>query len=182
MYRNYKIVLLTVLTLSVFTLVIVELTGVTRNSLFTLFRRHHEGNDNDYNGYFYSKEGTVYRGEIFSEDTKTRCDKVKRMTKTHMQFYETKFSFGNVSEGKVLKHTFRYKNTGQFPLMICKADVTCGCTIPNFQLEPVPAGHDGEITIEFNTTGKSGFQQKNIIVHSNAIPEAVSIGIEADVK
>jgi hypothetical protein len=180
MYRNYKIVLLTVLTLSVFTLVIIELTGVTRNSLFTLLKGHKEGND--FNGYFYSKDGTVYRGEIFSEDTKTRCEKVARMLKTNIQFYESKYNFGHVSEGKVVKHSFRFKNTGQNPLMICKADVSCGCTVPSFQLEPVAPGQDGEISVEFNTSGKSGFQQKNIIVHSNAMPEGVSIGIEADVK
>ncbi len=180
MYKNYKIVLLTILTLSVFTLVILELTGVSRNSLFTMLKGHREGEP--YNGNFYSKDGTVYRGEIYPEDTKTRCERIMKMTKTTMQFYETKYSFGVVSEGKVLRHAFRFKNTGQHPLMICKADVTCGCTVPGFQLDPVAPGADGDITVEFNTAGKSGFQQKNIIVHSNAMPEAVSIGIEADVR
>jgi Protein of unknown function (DUF1573) len=104
------------------------------------------------------------------------------MQKTTMQFYETKYSFGVVSEGKVVKHDFKFKNTGQFPLMICKADVTCGCTVPGFQEEAIPPGADGDVTVEFNTAGKSGFQQKNIIIHSNAMPEAVSIGIEADVR
>ncbi len=180
MYKNYKIVLLTVLTLSVFTLVIIELTGITRNSLFTLFKGHRE--NEGYNGNFFSRDGTVYHGEIFAEDTKLRCEKISKMAKTTMQFYETKHSFGIVSEGKVVRHAFKFKNTGQNPLMICKADVTCGCTVPGFQLEAIPPDADGEITVEFNTAGKSGFQQKNIIVHSNALPEAVSIGIEADVR
>lgn len=178
MYKNFKIVLLTVLTLSVFTLVIIELTGVSRNSLFRA-RADARGEEN---GTFYSKDGTVYHGEIFAEDTKTRCERIAKMPKTTMQFYETKFPFGVVSEGKVVKHAFKFKNTGTNPLMICKTDVTCGCTVPGFQQEAIPPGADGEITVEFNTAGKSGFQQKNIIVHSNAMPEAVSIGIEADVR
>lgn len=180
MYRNYVIVLLTVLTLSVFTLVIVELTGVTRNSLFTVLKGHRDGEE--FNGNFYSKDGTVYHGQIFAEDTKLRCERIKRMQKTTMQFYETKFNFGIVSAGKTLTHVFRFKNTGQNPLMICKADVSCGCTVPSFLEDPIAADADGEITVVFNTTGKSGIQQKNIIVHSNANPEAVSIGIEADVR
>ncbi len=181
MYRNFKIVLLTVLTLSVFMLVILELTGVSRNSLYALWK-HREANNEGYNGNFYSKDGTKYQGEIFAEDTKLRCERIYKMPKTTMQFYETKYSFGIVSEGKVVRHAFKFKNTGTNPLMICKTDVTCGCTVPGFQLDAIPPDADGEITVEFNTAGKSGFQQKNIIVHSNAMPEAVSIGIEADVR
>ncbi len=104
------------------------------------------------------------------------------MPKTSMQFYETKFSFGSVGIGRVLKHTFRYKNTGSNPLMICKADVSCGCTVPSFLVtDPIAPGTEGDLVVEFNTAGKAGFQQKNIIIHSNALPEAVSISIEADV-
>jgi hypothetical protein len=164
MQKNFMVVLLTVLTLSVFTLVIIELTGVSRNSLF----RARSDARGDENATLYSKDGTVYRGEIFAEDTKTRCERIAKMTKTTMQFYETKFSFGQVPEGKVVKHSFHFKNTGYFPLMICKVDVTCGCTVPGFHEEAIPPGQDGEITVDFNTAGKSGFQQKNIIIHSNA--------------
>ena len=175
MEKNYRAILLTILTLSVFTLVIVELTGISRNALF---RRFHSGGE----GVFYSKDGQVYRGEIFAEQTRTRAQRVSEMQKTTMQFYETKFNFGRVPEGKVLKHSFRFKNTGFNPLMIAKTDVTCGCTVPNYPEEPIAPNSDGEITVVFNTSGKSGVQEKNIIVHSNSLPEAVSIGIEADIN
>ena len=167
--------MLTILTLSVFTLTIVELTGVSHNSLF---RRYKGGGE----GSFYAKDGEVYKGEIYPEQTLTRTQIVSQMPKTSMQFYETKYNFGSVREGKVLTHVFRFKNTGQNPLMIAKCDVTCGCTVPNFPLETIPPGNDGEITIVYNSAGHSGFQQKNIIVHSNSLPEGVSIGIEADVR
>lgn len=175
MDSNYKVVMLTVLTLSIFTLVIIELTGVSRNAIFRKFKEGGEGT-------FYSKDGTVYHGEIYPEETSTRIQKVSKMAKTTMQFYETKYKFGLVSEGKVVRHSFRFKNTGQNPLMIAKTDVSCGCTVPTFPPDPIAAGSDGELTVEFNTSGKSGIQQKNILVHSNAMPEAISIGIEADVR
>ena len=175
MEKNYRAILLTVLTLSVFMLVIIELTGVSRNALFRRFRGGGEG-------IFYSKDGEVYRGEIYPEQTKTRSQRVGEMPKTTLQFYETKYDFGKQPEGKVLKHNFKFKNTGFHPLMIAKTDVTCGCTVPNYPEEPIAPGNDGEITVVFNTSGKSGFQQKNIIVHANSLPEAVSIGIEADIN
>ena len=172
--NSFKVVLLTVLVLSVFTIAIIELTGVSRNS-FSRKNRY------DREGEFTDRSGEIYHGEIYAEETRTRCDRMAKMPKTTMQFYETKYSFGSASVGRTLIHVFHYKNTGNAPLLICKADVSCGCTVPKFPDEAIPPGADGEFTVEFNTTGKSGFQQKSIIVHSNSLPEAVSIGIEADV-
>ena len=43
MDKNYKYVLLTILTLSVFVLTIIELTGVSRNSMFRKFHGGGEG-------------------------------------------------------------------------------------------------------------------------------------------
>lgn len=175
MDNNYKYVLLTILTLSVFTLTIVELTGVSKNALF---RKFHTGGE----GVFYSRNGEVYRGEIFPEQTRTRSQMVAEMPKTSLQFYETKFNFGAITSGRVVTHVFRFKNTGLNPLMIAKTDVTCGCTTPNFPLESIAPGSDGEITILYNSEGHSGPQEKNIVVHSNALPEAVSITVDADVR
>jgi hypothetical protein len=193
MHKNYLVVLFTVFTLSVFTLVIIELTGVTRNSLFSLLKGHKrdENGNEEYNGNFYSKEGEVYHGEIYPEETITRTQRVARMPKTTIHLYEDKYNFGNVSFGSVLKHTFRFKNTGQNPLMIAKTDVQCGCTVANFPDETIAAGKNGEITVEFNTTMYSGsgadrspvtgHEEKTISIHSNAIPDNVKISVEADV-
>jgi hypothetical protein len=194
MYKNFLVVLFTVFTLSVFTLVIIELTGVTRNSLFSLLKGHKRddyGNE-EYNGNFYSKEGEVYHGEIYPEETITRAQRVARMPKTTIQFYETKFDFGSVSFGSVLKHTFRFKNTGHNALMIAKTDVECGCTVAHFPEEVIPPDRDGEITVVFSTTlynekngvryPVNGPEEKSITIHSNAIPEAVKIIVDADVK
>jgi len=175
MDKNFKYVLLTILTLSVFVLTIVELTGVSKNALF---KRYNGGGE----GYFYSKDGEIYRGEIFSEQTRTRWEVVRKMPKTTVQFYETKYNFGTISEGKVVSHVFRFKNTGTHPMMVGKTDVTCNCTVSYFTMEQIAPGSDGEITVNYSSAGHSGFMQKNIIVHSNTIPEAISIGIEATVK
>ncbi len=173
--KNYKVVMLTVFTLSVFTLAVLELMGVSNWSFRNIASN---GRDNT----FFDKNGQRYHGIIYPEDMRTRYQQVSQMPKTTIQFYETKYNFGSVPAGRVVTHVFRYKNTGQNPLMISKTDVTCGCTVSNFQLESVAPGNDGEIAVDFDTQGKSGPQQKNITVHSNALPEAVTIGIEADVK
>jgi hypothetical protein len=173
MNRNYKAVLLTILTLSVFTIAMVELSGVSSTALFNRFK-------NTNGEELYVPEHS--QGNKAGSEPVTRSQKVLEMPKTEMQFLETKHSFGNVKEGQVVKHTFRFKNTGANPLMIAKTDVSCGCTVTDFPKEPIAPGAEGELTVQFNTSGKSGHQQKNILVHSNAVPEAVSISIEADVN
>ncbi len=175
MEKSYRYILLTILAVSLFTLTIVELLGVSSNAVFRKMRGGGEGT-------FYSKDGEVYHGEIFPEQTKTRDQMVAEMPKTTMTFYETKKNFGSIGEGVTLKHSFRFKNTGNNPLMIAKTDVTCGCTVPDFPRDAVPPGADGEITIVYNSSGKNGYQEKNIIVHSNALPESSALTIEADVK
>ena len=170
--RKYKIVLLTILTLSVITLTVVECYKYFHN-------RNGEGP-----GYFYTKDNNtiVYRGEIVPEQVKTRSETVAEMPKTTMQFYESKYDFGVLPEGQIVKHAFRFRNTGRNPLMISKTDVTCGCTVPEFPIESISPGSDGEITVVYNTSGKSGPQEKTIIVHSNALPEGITITIVAYIQ
>jgi hypothetical protein len=81
-----------------------------------------------------------------------------------------------------VKHVFKVKNVGANPLMISKTDVSCGCTATDFTHEPIPPNGEGKITVQFNTKGKEGIQKKNILIHSNAEVEAVSISIAANVK
>jgi len=168
MNQNYKAVLLTILTLSVFTLVIIELTGISSNSINALWHKNQ------------SAAGPL--GKPVAAVMDARTQQVSAMPKTTMQFYETKYDFGTIPSDKPVTHIFRLKNTGQNPLMIARADVSCGCTVPKYSLDPIAPGADGEITVTFNPNGKSGAQHKNIIVHTNAQAEAVSIGFDAIVK
>jgi hypothetical protein len=176
MNSNIKAVLLTVLTLSMFTIAIVELTGISNTAIFNRFHKQDPGEE------LYVPEKASQATDTAGVKPVTRSQKVLEMEKTSMEFSETKFNFGKAKEGQVLKHTFRFKNTGTQPLMIAKTDVTCGCTVTDFPKEPIPPAGEGKLTVQFNTSGKSGIQQKNIIVHSNAVPEAVGISIEADIK
>lgn len=175
MDTNFKYVMLTIITVCIVILTIVELTGVSKNGLF---RKFHGGGE----GVFYSRSGEIYRGEIFPEQTRSRSQIVAEMSKTTVQFYETKYNFGSISKGRVVNHTFKFRNTGQNPLMIAKTDVTCGCTTPNFPLEGIAPGSDGEITVSYNSENQDGPQEKKIVIHSNAIPEAIDITVEANVR
>jgi hypothetical protein len=168
MNSNFKAVLLTILTLSVFVIAIVELTGISKTAIFN---KHQD-----------EVEMTSKGVPVTVDEKSARTSEVNAMPKTKMTFDTMVHNFGTVSEGQVVKYAFKFKNTGSNPLMISKTDVSCGCTVPSFPKEPIVPGGTGEIMVQFNTSGKEGLQKKNILVHSNAEAEAVSISIEANVK
>ena len=75
---------------------------------------------------------------------------------TTIQYESEKFNFGVVDEGEVVKHVYKFKNTGTEPLIISNAKGSCGCTVPTWPQEPIAPGPFGEIKVEFNSKGKPG--------------------------
>ena len=166
MNSQVKTILLTVLTLSLFVIALVELSGVSNNALFNKF---HIGSG------AAPKEMTI-------KEEDARAQRAATMPKTTMTFSDTKFSFGKIKDGDVVKHSFHFKNTGASPLFIVRADASCGCTVPVVPKEPIAPGGEGDIVVQFDSHNRKGHQMKNVLVTSNAQPEKVSIGFDADVE
>ena len=103
------------------------------------------------------------------------------LPKTSVQFEDTRHSFGTITEGEKVTHAYKFKNTGTNPLIISNAVASCGCTVPSYPKEPIPPGGSGEIVVEFNSKGRPGHQQKNVLVYSNAEQESLSLGFDVDV-
>jgi hypothetical protein len=164
MNPQIKTILLTVLTLSLFTIAIVELSGVSSRALFNKYGI-----------------GAPPPHATDLEERNARQEAVKKMPKTAIFFLEDKYNFGKVKEGEKVKHAFKFKNTGEHPLMISDAIASCGCTVPSFSKAPVLPGDEGEIVVEFNTSGRKGNNHKSVIVVSNADRERVSVSFDAEV-
>ncbi len=78
--------------------------------------------------------------------------------------------FGNIVQGDKVEHTFHFTNTGNEPLIITNVQVSCGCTTPKgWPRDPIPPGASGEITVGYNSTGRSGVQSKPVTLVTNAV-------------
>jgi hypothetical protein len=85
-------------------------------------------------------------------------------------FEKKNHDFGDINQGDKVEETFKFTNTGNEPLIITNVQVTCGCTTPKgWPRDPIMPGGKGEITIGFNSAGKSGRQNKVVTVVSNAV-------------
>ncbi|MCE7042578.1 DUF1573 domain-containing protein [Dyadobacter sp. CY312] len=80
------------------------------------------------------------------------------------------YDFGTVQEGAVVEHTFRFRNDGEFPLILNNITSSCGCTTPEWPKEPIEANATSSIKVRFDTKNKSGPQVKTITVYANTEP------------
>lgn len=93
-------------------------------------------------------------------------------------FTEKIFDFGQIASGEVVEHVFTFTNTGNAPLIISNAKGSCGCTVPSYARETAIApGESSDMTVRFNSRGKSGIQSKTVTIYSNAqnSPEVIRI-------
>ena len=70
-------------------------------------------------------------------------------------FEESQFDFGTIDQGTNVEHVFKFKNTGEAPLLIVNAKSSCGCTVPEYTKEPVAPGDSGELLVKFNGSGQN---------------------------
>jgi len=101
---------------------------------------------------------------------------------TSIAFEKTVHDFGTVKEGESVEYTFVFTNTGKEPLKIESARGSCGCTVPQWPKEPIPAGAKGEIKVSFNSNGKRGKQHKSVTIKANTNPTHSRIYIKATVQ
>lgn len=98
-----------------------------------------------------------------------------------LTFDEQSHDFGDITQGDVVKYTFKFKNTGSDTLRLSNVVTTCGCTTPSWTKEPIAPGASGEIMASFNSAGKMGLQNKVITVMSNASNSQATFTIRANV-
>ena len=85
-----------------------------------------------------------------------------------ISFDTTEYNFGKIKTGDKITHIFEFANEGTEPLLLLGVRTSCGCTAPSWPKDPVMPGKKGEVKIVFDSTGKSGSQNKKITVSSNA--------------
>ncbi len=122
------------------------------------------------------KISSIVRSPINADGT------VDTVNVAKMDFEQTIFEFGEVDEGAVVKHEFKFTNNGKQPLLIQNAHSTCGCTVPDWPKEVIQPGQSGVINVEFDTKGKTEFQEKPVIITANTYPSVTKLYLKGTVN
>lgn len=97
-------------------------------------------------------------------------------------FSDSVFDFGIITAGTIVKHSFTFTNKGEGQLIISNAQASCGCTVPTFPRDPIAPGASGKIDVEFNSTGRSGNQNKTVTVLANTSPATTELQLVGKVQ
>jgi hypothetical protein len=96
-----------------------------------------------------------------------------------IQFDQTEHDFGTINEGQKVTHIYKFKNTGEAPLIIQEAKGSCGCTASDWTKVPIPVGGEGFVKAEFDSNGKPNIQNKTVTVTANTWPKQTVLKFKA---
>ncbi len=90
------------------------------------------------------------------------------VSSSKLLFEEDFHDFGTVPQGPQIEYSFKFTNKGKSPLIIDRVQPSCGCTGATTDGKNEYAkGESGEIKVTFNTQGREGHQEKQVIIFSN---------------
>jgi hypothetical protein len=104
---------------------------------------------------------------------------------TSVKFDQDTYDWGKVMDGDKVTHVFKFKNTGNEPLIISNAKGSCGCTVPEWPKDAIAPGKSGEIKVVFDSKGKGAVggkeDSKRVTITANTDPVETYLTIKGKV-
>jgi hypothetical protein len=96
------------------------------------------------------------------------------------KFNVNKYDFGKIKQNVPATYTFEITNTSNKPLVIENAHATCGCTVPEYQKEPIAPGKTAKIKVQYNAANGGHFD-KTVYVKLAGVDEEKALAITGEV-
>ena len=94
---------------------------------------------------------------------------------TTIEFEDPEHNFGEISLGSSVEFSFKFKNTGESPLIIQSVKAACGCTVlKDWPKEAILPGESAEIPVVF-TAKYPGSQKKYVSIIANTRPSITKV-------
>jgi hypothetical protein len=85
-----------------------------------------------------------------------------------LKLMQKEYNLGQIAEsGGTVTRVYKFRNEGNKPLVIVRAETACACTKASFSKKPVMPGQEGEITVTYNPRHQSGTFNKAISIYTN---------------
>jgi hypothetical protein len=97
-----------------------------------------------------------------------------------IRFESTVHDYGTIYQGADGNCEFKFKNTGDEPLVLSNVRSSCGCTIPKWPKEPILPGQTAAIQVSYDTK-RIGAINKQITVLSNATENTLTLSIKGTI-
>ncbi|ULQ54450.1 DUF1573 domain-containing protein [Flavihumibacter fluvii] len=104
---------------------------------------------------------------VFTPSENPWKEKIDSANFTSITWLDGDQDYGKVDEGQQVEVAFRFRNSGDKPLIIYSVQPACGCTAAEPPKEPILPGKEGVIKGSFNSSGRAGTNNKSIAVQAN---------------
>lgn len=98
-----------------------------------------------------------------------------------IQWSSTEVDLGSVTVMEDNTCSFTFLNATSSPVVVETVRTSCGCTEPQWPMEPVLPGQTSQITITF-TPNRAGYHRKKIRVFFTGIRKGTVLWIEAQAE
>ncbi|WP_197027648.1 DUF1573 domain-containing protein [Prevotella sp. 10(H)] len=101
-------------------------------------------------------------------------------------FEEDEYDFGSVNandkDNEFISKEFVFINRNEKPLIITKADASCGCVSTKIPDKPILKGERGIVNVSLDTKQLTGHFTKNVYVKSNAENDVELLRVTGEIK
>lgn len=104
----------------------------------------------------------------------------KTYAKDFVKFNTDKFDFGKIKQNVPAVYTFEVTNITNKPLVIENAHATCGCTVPEYQKDPILPGKTAKVKVQYNAANLNAFD-KTVFVKFAGVDEEKELKIVGEV-
>lgn len=119
-------------------------------------------------------------GFVASAQTSTTKSASPKAAGPEITLESLEHDYGTITQGANGDCVFKFKNTGNEPLILSDVRKSCGCTTPTWNKEPILPGMSGEVKVGYNTNNVGAFS-KTITIISNATNASLTLVIKGTV-
>lgn len=110
------------------------------------------------------------------------CSKgTKYLKNTKIEFEAPHRRYNPILEGAVLTVSYKFKNTGKYPLIISEVQTSCGCVLVEYTEKTIGKGEVGYINLKFDSSKNLGYVKQYINVLAN-VENALSKNISFELN
>jgi hypothetical protein len=117
------------------------------------------------------------------KQTITREEKTEQNNVIHtmIEAEQTEIELANLKARETASAVFTLKNTGEKPLLIKDISASCGCTVPQWNKDPVKPGNKTEIKVNA-TPDNPGHFRKTVTVYCNTKEGSIPLVVKSMVE
>lgn len=90
--------------------------------------------------------------------------------------------FGRLRSGETARLEAAFSNGGSEPIVILRSESSCGCTVLEYEPQPIMPGDTLRVAVRFDTSGQQGWLFKVLHVYFSGAGQPLRLYVEAEVE